>query len=234
MLVLPLLIPLIPNLRYNDTLLKQTEPIIASSQYIATKGDVIRRQSDIDEWQKMNAIGKAVGEMPIPLNEGDTFDDSYEIAAEPIFWAGLVKDEQGRLKGDGFLNVELLALHGLGFNLGDNTPSMNKTIAISLKLIVPFGALLLVGLLSKPHDKRHLDVFYAKLRTPVASDPKEDEERMRLTTQDPSRFDDRKLFRNSNWEIRRWDWDDWKGILYALISIIGIVGLLWGMLYIGS
>lgn len=233
-LVLPALIPLIPGLRYNESLLKQTQPIIASSQYVATSGDVERRQSDIDEWQKMHSIGQAVGIEPAPLTLGEHFEDSYEIASEPIFWANLVKDDEGKLKGEGFLNVELLALHELGVDLSGNTPSMNKTIAISLKLIVPFGALILVGLLTKPQSKRHLDVFYAKLRTPVSSDHEEDAERMRLTTEDPSRFDQDKLFKNSNWELRRWDWDDWRGIIYAAVSICGIIGLLWGMLHIGA
>lgn len=233
-LVLPVLVPLIPDLRYNETLLMQTQPIESSNEYVATAGDVRRRNSEIEEWQKMHAVGKSVGIEPTALKLGDTFEDSYQIAAESIFWASLVKDDDGKVRGDGFLNVELLALHGLGVNLSDNTPSLNKTIAISLKVIVPFGAMFLVGLLTKPQDKRHLDVFYAKLRTPVSSDHEEDAERMRLTTEDPSRFDDRRLFKKGNWELRRWDWDDWRGILYALASIIGIIGLLWGMLYIGA
>jgi len=233
-LVLPMLIPLIPGLRYHEALLMQTEPILASSQYIATSADVNRRDSEINEWQKMNAIGKAIGAEPTALIQGDAFDDRYEIAAESIFWAKLIKDDEGRIRGDGFLNVELLALHALGVNLSDNTPSMNQTIAVSLKIIVPFGALFLVGLLSKPQEKRHLDVFYAKLRTPVSSDHEEDAERMRLTVKNPERFDQDKLFKNSNWEIRRWDWDDWRGVIYAFAAIFGIIGLLWAMLHIGA
>ncbi|MCP5535740.1 MAG: sodium:solute symporter family protein [Akkermansiaceae bacterium] len=233
-LVLPVLVPLVPGLRYNETLLMQTQPIVASSTYVATEGDVRRRLSDIEEWQKMHAVGKSVGSEPKALKLGDTFEDSYEIPAESIFWTSLVKDGQGRVMGEGFLNVELLALHGLGVDLSENTPSLNKTIAISLKMIVPFGAMFIVGLLTRPQDKRHLDVFYAKLRTPVSSNHDEDAERMRLTTEDPSRYDDRKLFKNSNWELRKWDWDDWRGIIYAAASIAGIIGLLWGMLHIGA
>lgn len=232
-LVLPALIPLIPGVSTNEALLLKTNPITASSEYTASEGDVADRNRKIEEWKKQNSIGEAEGEQPVALAAGTKFSDTFTIDAAPIFWTDIIEDDNGEKRGDGFLNVELFALHAIGMDLGNNSPSLNKTIAISLKFFVPFGVLIIVGMFTKPQEKRHLDVFYAKLRTPVSSDHAEDAERMKLTTADPSRFDQDKLFKNSNWELRKWNKEDWTGVVYAFASIAGIIALLWGMLHIG-
>jgi len=232
-LVQPLLIPLIPGVSTSEALLAQTKPIVISSEYVATKGDVSRRQVSIEEWKKQNSIGKSEGEIPTPLTLNETFKDIYTLPATPIFWKEIKANADGELEGCGMLRVELLALQALGMDLENYPPSMNSTIAVMLKFFVPFGILLLVGFLTRPQDGKHLDLFYAKLRTPVSSDHAEDAERMRITTEDPSQWDGDKLFKNSNWEFRRWDKEDWSGIGWSILAIIGIMGLLWGMLHLG-
>lgn len=233
-LVLPLLIPLFPGVRTSEALLAKTQSIVTTTEYTANQGNVTRRQASIEEWKKQHKIGMAEGEMPQALTIGEKFQDAFSIPATPVYWKKITKNEAGQLEGQGFLRVELYALHTLGVGLERFPPSLNSTIAVMLMLILPFGALILVGLLTKPQDKRHLDLFYAKLRTPVSSDHEEDAERMRLTTADPSRFDQDKLFKNSDWELRRWNSEDWSGILYSLFAIAGIIALLWGMLHIGG
>jgi len=233
-LVLPLLIPLIPGVKTSKDLLAKTEPIVTTAEYTATKGDVKRRDEKIEEWKKQNLIGKAEGEMPKPLTIGEKYTDSYTIEGRPIYWKNIITNKDGQLEGDGGLRIELYALSKLGVPLEKLPPSLNSTIAVLLLFFIPFGIMLLVGRFTKPQDSKHLDVFFAKLRTPVVGDHAEDARNMELTTANPSRFDEEKLFsKESNWEFRRWKKDDWMGIVYSFLAMAGIIGLLWGMLNIG-
>ena len=232
-LVLPMLVPLIPGIKTSEALLATTQPIVSSAEYVATKGDVTRRQSSIEEWKKQNLIGKAKGEIPTPLTLNETFKDSFTIEARPIYWKKIITNADGELEGEGFLRIELYPLAKMGIPLETFPPSLNSTIAVMMMFILPFGILLVIGSLTKPQDSQHLDVFYAKLRTPVSSDHAEDAERMKLTTKNPSRYDGDRLFQKSNWELRRWNKEDWMGIIYALAAMTSIVALLWGMLNAG-
>jgi SSS family solute:Na+ symporter len=232
-ILLPILLPIFPGVQSSEMLKLETNPIVVQSTYTATKGDKLKRVAEIKYWRLQNMANLAVGQEPIPVEVGKPFSVTTIIPAQPVFWAELSKDVNGEIVGKGLLNVELVALQAMGFDLGDNRNSLNKTIAVSLKLIIPFGILILVGFLTKPQDKHHLDIFYAKLRTPVAPTAVADAKQMHLTTVNPSRFDKDKLFTNSEWEFRRWNKDDWAGIFYSVITMITIVGLLWGMLIIG-
>ncbi len=233
-IVLPILVPLIPGVRTSPDLLVTTEGVVESSMYTASAGDVTRRSEQIGEWEKQGSLGLAVGEKPIPLTEGEQFYDSFAIDPAPIFWSEIKLNENAVPEGQGLLNVELIVLQALGVDLQGLRPSAISTLAVALKFFVPFGVLLLVGFLTKPQDKKYLDIFFAKLRTPVSADPREDRERMRRISADPSVRDSDKLFHGSNWEFRRWNREDWMGIAYSLAAMIGIIGLLWGMLQVGA
>jgi hypothetical protein len=71
-----------------------------------------------------------------------------------------------------------------------------------------------------------MDQFYGRLLTRVHGSHQEDDDEVARTVAEPDRFNESKLWPNSEWYIRRWDWEDWKGIIISVVSIIGIGGLM--------
>jgi hypothetical protein len=102
-----------------------------------------------------------------------------------------------------------------------------------MRLVVPFGTLMLVSLLTPREDQHRLDLFFVKMKTKVEPDPAADAREMELSYAQPHRFDHVKLFPRSNWEFRKWEWDDLKGVIGTLIAAGGCVLLLWLMVTLG-
>ena len=99
-------------------------------------------------------------------------------------------------------------------------------VNLAFKLIFPFAALVLFGLFGKQNDDEVRDQFYGRMLTPVHGDPDEDEKAVAMTQDDPHRLDHTKLWPKSDWYIRKWDWQDWKGIVIAVVAMVGIGGLM--------
>ncbi len=89
-----------------------------------------------------------------------------------------------------------------------------------------------ISLLYRPdetveQEKVRLDRYYAKLKTPVAPTPEEDEKELARTFADPGRFNKEKLFPNSQWEFSRWNRMDVIGFSGCWLIVFAILGVLW-------
>ena len=84
---------------------------------------------------------------------------------------------------------------------------------------------MIVSRFTRPEDKNRLDQFYGKMLTPVKAN-EDDEEAMRLTRENPNRFRHLLMFPNSNWEFRKWNREDWKGVIGSSIAALTVVLLL--------
>ena len=115
-----------------------------------------------------------------------------------------------------------------------NSYALNETIRVLIRTIVPFLILLLVSLVSVPDDKKRLDHFFVKMKTPVNPNPEIDKREMELSYQNPQRFDHLKLFPNTNWELNKWNKVDGVGFLVSVLVLIGIIVLLKVLLSIGG
>jgi solute:Na+ symporter, SSS family len=124
------------------------------------------------------------------------------------------------------LNLELIAVDRLGFDLSKNSYSLNETIRVIIRTVVPFLVLILVALMTLPDDKKRLDRFFAKMKTPSLADPEADAKEVALSYQNPGRFDHKKLFPNSNWEFNKWDKVDALGFLGACGIALLVIALL--------
>lgn len=225
-IVLPVLVPLLPGMREHPRLLKETAPLPVTRTYHATQADLDERLAAITKWNTLNADGQAEGTCPAPLVMGQTFEKTFTIKKKSVFWWQDFAKVGDRKVGKGLLKVELVTLDLLGWDLSKNSYSTNETISILIRILVPFGVLLVVGLLTKPQDKPFLDRFYARLRTPVHPDPQLDALEIERTHTDPFRYDAGRLFPGSAWEFRRWDRHDWAGIFLCTGGALGVVALL--------
>lgn len=223
--VLPFGLSAISGVKTSEYLSKTTKAIPVSRQYTASERDVIARNEAIASWERLNAAGKTEAERPEKLNTGDKFEKTVLLPPKSIFWSEGLDFNNGVAEGRGYLKVELVALDALGWDLSKKTYSFNETLTFIFRIIFPFFILMMVSRFTKPEDKSRLDQFYGKMLTPVIGN-EDDEKAMKLTRENPNRFRHLLMFPNSNWEFRKWNREDWKGVIGSSIAALTVVLLL--------
>jgi SSS family solute:Na+ symporter len=230
--LLPMTLPnLMPALRTDESLLKMTEARVISREYAVTQMDAEASADALVKWNMSK-----VGEKPEALKVGDTYSRAYTQASRSVFWTkGIKVNGDGRRQGSGMLSLELVLLDRLGYDLGKHPYAYNETIRILIRTIVPFLILILVSLLTRRDDKAMLDRFFVKMKTPVESEPDEDERQLKLSYADPRRFDDQNMFGpGSDLEFNKWNRTDAVGFLLSCLAAAAVVLLLVGLISLGG
>ncbi len=218
-IILQIAVPLIPGVKTNSYLVKTVEPIKTSRIYTAREVDIQERNKEIDVWKQLKNKGIEAGQMPVPLNRGEKFEKVYVTPQTSIFWTqGLKKNEKGEVYGSGMLSLELVFLDAIGFDLAKNPHALNETYRLLFRTLWPFLILVIFAFFTKPDDKKRLDRFFAKMKTPAIADKEEDARQVQLSMENPSRFDYKKMFPNSNWEFEKFEKEDIKGIIWTVIG----------------
>jgi len=231
---LPVIIPLMPGVRTNESLLKTTEPAPMVRTYIASEMDVDKRKAEIEKWTKLDKQGLATGTKPQLLAKGQKFEKTFTLPKKSIFWVQGIEIEDGQKQGTGMLKVELVLLDMMGFDLHKNSYSFNETLTAISRIIIPFAVLIFVSLLTKPNNQENLDRFFAKMKTQVKINREEDEKELALSYANPRRFDHLKLFPKSNWEFRKWNSTDIKGISVIVLLSASCFLLLYLIVNLGK
>ena len=234
-LILPMALPLIPAVRYAEALQVKTRPEPIQVESVAGRLDVEARARQIAAWDSADQLGKATGDRPESLQAGQKYQRIFKPEQKAVFWKdGIAKDEAGRAYGKSMLYVELVALHKLGWDLSRNPYALNESMRAILRILIPFGAMILVSLLTRPVDKRMLDRFFAKMHTPVTGDKEHDERELALNLENPERTLAARAFPNSNWEFSRWTAYDVKAQAWILVGVAGCIGLIWLIVNLGG
>jgi SSS family solute:Na+ symporter len=225
--LLPLLVPMMfPSLRTNAYLTKLTSPEPLTRTYTAHDVDVEARDAEIAHWDALNATGQAMGARPEPIEAGQKFTKTYQLPPRGIFWTqGVKADQDGVPRGRGQLNLELVALDRLGWDLSRNPNALNETVRALFRVLTPFVLLVVLGYLTRGDDEKELDRFYAKMKTPVLADREADQRELDISYANPHRFDHLKMFPRTSWEFCRWDRTDIVGFSVAMLIAFGIIGL---------
>ncbi len=232
--ILPFGMPVLPGMRSSEYLSKTTNPIPVSRTYTAREMDVQQRNHALVLWDKLNVVGKSVGERPLVLKTGEKFEKKVLLPKKSIFWSEGIDYSNGTTTGKGYLKVELVALDRMGWDLSQNSYSLNETFTFLFRIIIPFLMLMLVAFFTKPEEKELLDQFYGKMLTPVVGTLEDDEREMALTRDNPTRFNHLKIFPNSNWEFRKWNREDWVGVIVSCLAVVSVVALLVFIVSLGS
>jgi len=234
-LILPFLIPLMPGIRSSEYLALQTEGYSVENTYTANAKSVEQREKSRSIWDQLNAKGKAEGNRPEALEIGQSFVKSSYIQPKSIFWQkGLSADTSGKKVGGGLLKVELVVLKWMGFDLSKNKHAFNESMTALFRVIAPFSILIFFSFFTPQIERKRLDFFYARLRTPATADHDQDAIEVAKTRENPARLDHLKLFPNSNWEFRKWTPADWKGQGLVVTASLGIMLGLWLLVNIGK
>jgi len=233
--ILPFGIPAFQGVRTSGYLNKTTEAIPVTRTYTAREMDVKQRNNTIITRDQFNAVGKKEGHRSGVLKVGDKFEKKVLLPKKSVFWSEGIDYKSGVATGKGYLKVELVALDLMGWDLSKNSYSLNETLTFIFRIVFPFLILMFVACFTRPLEKEKLDQFYGKLLTPVTGDcSAEDDKEMELTRANPNRFNDLKLFPRSNWEFRKWNREDWTGVIVSCIAVLSVVGLLVLIVSFGS
>ncbi|MCP3932528.1 MAG: sodium:solute symporter family protein [Bacteroidetes bacterium] len=231
--VLPFGMPVISGVRTSEYLSKTTEAIPVSRTYMASEMDVQFRNESIAKWERLNAAGIRENTRPELIQIGEKFQKKVLLPKKSIFWSDGLEIKEGKATGLGNLKVELIAADLLGWDLSKNSYSLNETLTFLFRIIFPFAILMLVSIFTAPENKNRLDQFYGKMLTPVVGTHEDDEHAMKLTRANPGRFNQLLLFPNTNWEFRRWNREDWTGVIVSSLAALGVVALLVLLVSIG-
>jgi len=234
--ILPALLNLFwSGLSQKDDLLSTTNPVPVEREYIATAHDIQSRLNEIATWENLSVEERQQMQAPERIEAGDTFIKTIVLPQKAIFWTkGIKKLETGVLAGSGMLNIELVLLDWIGFDLSRNSYALNETVRIIIRTVLPFLIFVIVALYTKQERTPRVDRFYAKMKTKVVDDPELDVKELSLSYANPHRFNHLKILPDSSWEFDKWDKEDVFGFSISTIVVLAIIGLLILLFSIGS
>ena len=173
-------------------------------------------------------------------NEAYLAVNSPEGAAggQSIYWTGGVKEneeEGGDKIGQGSFRFDMVIYDKLlGLDLTQYRKAALKTLEFPFKIIAPFLVMIIASLLTQPNSKKALDRLYVKMKTPVDPDPEGDAREIDVSYARPDRFNDRKLFPDSNWEFERPTKMDFWGFVGCFVICFAIIGVVLWVARIGT
>ena len=235
--LLPILAPMM-GLNKNEALLATNLSQPLERVYTATTIDVVERNIEIKHWEELSDLQKASTTRPLEIKEGERFTKYFASKERAIFWDKVVvkTDEQGNSyrKGEGMFKADMFLLHCLGVPLEKFSFPLLETLRYVTQFLVSFLPMIIVSIITKPMDKKLLDNFYGRLRTPTYADAEKDKAEMILTDANPNRFDHQKVFPNSSIEICKWEKYEIMGVAKIIAWVMLIYVSLFAIVKIGA
>ncbi|MEM7011431.1 MAG: sodium:solute symporter family protein [Verrucomicrobiota bacterium] len=246
--VLPMLIPAIPGVRESAVLSATSNHVTTTITREATAADVAKREA----WEVAQ-----VGEEPPAAVVGEPIQITLKSGGQSLFWAGgveavgeiekteidrreapnqtvVVERQTGAVKGKGWLRVDFLVYKMLGIDLSNASKATIETLRLPTRVLLPFLVLIIASYFTPRNTKEALDKYYVKMKTEVDPDPAADEANLRVSHDNPSRFDDRKIFKKGDLEFVVPRPKDIIGFVAAVIVCFLVIGLLIGLANIGA
>jgi len=213
----PNFVPFVPGFRTIDALTEQSVEHRVTEKKSATAEDV--------------AEGRAE-------SEGETIRDVKVIAPRALFFEEVARENPGdpesELEGIGRFHIENFILDRLGVPVHRFTPAGLMTSRFAFDVVVPFLILFVVSWLTPRTERWRTERFYARMQTPVAPTPEEDEAEVERSYADPRRFEGRRLFKNSNWEFYKPNRQDVVGFIACCAVAAFILGFFFWLLGVGA
>jgi SSS family solute:Na+ symporter len=204
--VIPWIVPSIPSLARSETLTAMTNERMITYTTAATEADVT------------SGAASAVGQV---------FEKTRLLEPVSIYFEeGVVRinpeDLSSPRTGKGLFRFEVYLVSLLGVDVASFSPAMLLTTRYMVDALLPIGILIIVSLLTPPTDRVRVQRFYDRLKTPVAATLDEDAKEVERSYANPGRFDHQKLFPKSNWELTKWNKEDFVGFI-GCCALVGVV-----------
>jgi len=138
------------------------------------------------------------------------------------------------LVAGGRFRLDMVLYDQFGVELATKNKAAIKTLDLPFAIIAPFLVMIIASLFTQPNSKEALDKLYVKMKTPVDSDPEQDKAEMEKSYANPDRFDDTRLFPNTQLEVTRPTKQDFWGFLICFAICFVIIGLVVLVAQIGA
>jgi hypothetical protein len=189
----------------------------------------------------VNIAGPLIAQKIPALTRHESLLRQVEVAngrTEGVFFERVVRDRpddpMSPVFGTGRFHSELYILDMAGVDVASLGVADRKAARFFFDAFLPFFILIVVSFFTRAPDKRIVDQFYGKMKTPVGATPTLEAEAMEETRRNPHRFDHTKLFPASRWEFTKWDRVDTIGFIACCAISGGLIALFWGVLRLAS
>ena len=122
----------------------------------------------------------------------------------------------------------------LGVDVAGFNAAQLMTTRYMVDALLPILILVVASLLTRPTERRRVERFYVRMKTPVAPTLDEDAVRVEESYANPTRYDHLKLFPHSNLELTRWDRQDTLGFFGCCALVVLVLLVFKGVLVLGS
>jgi SSS family solute:Na+ symporter len=167
---------------------------------------------------------------------GEPLDKEILSPPEGIFYEKVArldpKDPESDRIGIGRFHAEIWVLSWFGIDFVGFSKAQLSAVRFGFDALFPFVLLFLLSAVTKPVPKADLDRFFSKVHTPVQPTPEEERRALEEAAADPGRFERKKIWPGSNWEIMKPGWTDVLGFGGSWVLVGVIVFLLWLMVNI--
>lgn len=174
--------------------------------------------------QAVDETGKEVGSIRFIL------DSESEVDGVRI----MIERAAGDVKGLGAFNLDFLIYSFLGMDLSKTSKATLETLRLPARLLLPFIILILFSYLTRRQDEKVLDLYYAKMNTPVDADPSIDRLKLEEAYVNPKFASNRKIFPDSDLEFTRPTKMDLFGFIISCFVCVAVIGLLTWLASVGA
>ncbi|OVE80556.1 hypothetical protein BVY01_00020, partial [bacterium I07] len=208
--VLPVVLPLLPLISSNDSLLVYTQKKIVQVRAGATEVDV------------RNGLAEEAGQLILK---------DHIIAPEPVFFDEIIVEndsEQAVSRGKGRISPNLLILHLTGLQLRVLSKSGLATVSYLMDMVAPFILMFVISVFTSPVSKDILDPFYARFMTPIHKNSQADRRAVEGSLKNLHHYKQKKLFPESQWEILKPS----RVVTLGFLACLGLALLVLGFAFI--
>ncbi|MDF1815817.1 MAG: sodium:solute symporter family protein [Verrucomicrobiales bacterium] len=260
--LLPGILSSISSLKKSPGLTQTTDLVTRTITRTATAADVAKHEAWIEATSQARAANdeallKKLGSEPPRATVGEPVKIVLKSGGTGIFWSGgvspvgtpvletieektvgntttLVQRYTGPMEGSGTFKVDFLIYRLMGMDLSRASKATLETLRLPSRLVLPFIVLIVASLFTKRNSEKALDLYYAKMKTEVLADPEKDRAELEKSYANPTRFDDRRLLPDTDWEFMKPKPKDIIGFLASVGICFLVIGLLIWLAGIGA
>jgi SSS family solute:Na+ symporter len=167
---------------------------------------------------------------------GERIKKAFTIEPAAVFFEKVARvdpqDPASPKIGIGRFQAEVWVLSWLGIDFTGSTKAQLLAVRFFFDALFPFVLLFLLSYVTKPETKDHLDRFFGKMHTAVQPTAEADARAVEEAQAHFEKFEGRKLWPGSNWEIMKPGRQDYIGFGGTWLLVGVIIFLLWLMVTI--